>query len=82
MPALILVGLLSGCSVGMALSGSEKPDLGAIKVGSSRGEVEMHLGSATSSLALEDGWRTNIYEYEIGTSRAQVGLLATVPWTS
>jgi hypothetical protein len=65
-PALILVGLLSGCSVGMALSGSEKPDLGAIKVGSSRGEIEMHLGSPTSSLALEDGWRADIYEYEIG----------------
>jgi len=65
-PALILVGLLSGCSVGMALSGSEKPDLGAVKVGSSRGEVEMHLGNPTSSLAVGDGQRADVYEYEIG----------------
>jgi hypothetical protein len=65
-PALILVGLLSGCSLGMALSGSENPDLGAIKAGSSRGEIEMHLGSPKSSLALVDGRRTEIYEYEIG----------------
>jgi hypothetical protein len=63
---LMLVGLLSGCSVGMALSGSENPNLGAIKVGSSRGEVEMHLGSPKSSLTLEDGGRADIYEYEIG----------------
>jgi hypothetical protein len=65
-PALILVGLLSVCSVGMALSGSENPDLGAIRLGSSRGEVEMHLGSPKRSLALEDGRRADIYEYEIG----------------
>ena len=64
--ALLLVGLLSGCSVGMALSGSENPNLGAIKVGSSRGEVEMHLGSPKSSHTLEDGRRADIYEYEIG----------------
>jgi hypothetical protein len=65
-PALILVGLLAGCSVGMALSGSEKPDLGAIKVGSSRGEVELHLGNPKSSLGLEDGQYADTYEYEIG----------------
>jgi hypothetical protein len=35
---------IQACSVGMALSGSENPDLGAIKVGASRGEVELHLG--------------------------------------
>ena len=36
--------LLSGCSVGMALSGNDEPDLGAIEVGTSRGEVQMQLG--------------------------------------
>ncbi len=65
-PALILAGLLSGCAVGMALSGSEKPDLGAIKVGSARGDVEMHLGNPKSSLALEQGRHADTYEYEIG----------------
>ena len=57
---------LSGCSVGMALSGDENPDLGAIKVGSTRGEVEMHLGSPVRSSSGENGTRTDIYEYEIG----------------
>jgi hypothetical protein len=64
--AIIVVGLVSACSVGMALSGSQKPDLGAVKIGSSRGEVEMHLGSPKSSLTLDDGRRADVYEYEIG----------------
>ena len=57
---------LCGCSVGMALSGKEEPNLGAIRVGSTRGEVEMHLGSPFTSTSLEDGMRIDIYEYEIG----------------
>jgi hypothetical protein len=64
--AIIVVGALSGCSVGMALSGSENPDLGAIRVGASRGEVELHLGSPIKSTLLEDGRRADIYAYEIG----------------
>ena len=63
---LALAWLLSACSVGMALSGSDNPDLGAVKVGASRGEVEMHLGSPKNSATLADGGRTDIYEYEIG----------------
>jgi hypothetical protein len=43
--AATAAGMLSGCSVGMALSGSPNPDLGAVKTGASRGEIEMHLGS-------------------------------------
>jgi hypothetical protein len=64
--SIVLFGLLSACSVGMALSGGENPDLGAVKVGASRGEVEMHLGSPKSSITLADGRRTDLYEYEIG----------------
>jgi hypothetical protein len=63
---IAVVGLLSACSVGMALSGNEEPDLGAVKVGTSRGEVEMHLGNPEHSLTLEDGRRVDVYEYEIG----------------
>jgi outer membrane protein assembly factor BamE (lipoprotein component of BamABCDE complex) len=50
----------------MALSGKKDPNLGAIKVGSTRGEVEMHLGPPKSSSTLEDGTRLDIYEFEIG----------------
>ena len=58
--------LLYGCSVGMALSGKEEPDLGAIHVGSTRGEIELHLGSPVETIASSDGKRVDIYEYEIG----------------
>ena len=33
----------SGCSVGMALSGEEHPDLSAVRIGAQRGEIELHL---------------------------------------
>ena len=58
--------LLCGCSVGMALSGKEEPDLGAIHVGSTRGEIELHLGSPVKTTTFPDGKRVDIYEYEIG----------------
>ena len=65
---MVVVSLifLCGCSVGMALSGKKEPNIGAIKVGSTRGEVEMHLGHPTDSTTLEDGRRVDIYEYELG----------------
>lgn len=58
--------LLSACSVGMALSGKENPDLGAVRVGATRGEVELHLGSPIKSASLDDGQRADVYAYEIG----------------
>ena len=66
--AMIVIGLLflCGCSVGMALSGKREPNIGSIKVGSTRGEVEMHLGPPTMSTTIEDGTRVDIYEYEVG----------------
>jgi hypothetical protein len=64
--AAAAAGLLSGCSVGMALSGSQNPDLGAVKTGASRGEIEMHLGSPISSTLLDGGHRADLYQYEIG----------------
>jgi hypothetical protein len=57
---------IQACSVGMAMSGSENPDLGAIRVGASRGEVELHLGTATKTTPLPDGRRADVYQYEIG----------------
>jgi hypothetical protein len=67
--ALLTVGtgpMVTGCSVGMAMSGSQNPDLGAIRVGATRGEIELHLGSPIKSTLLDDGHRADVYEYEIG----------------
>ena len=66
---LLLVGgvpLLQGCSVGMALSGSENPDLGAVRVGATRGAVELQLGSPIKTTTAEGGRRVDVYAYEIG----------------
>jgi S1-C subfamily serine protease len=57
---------LASCSVGMALSGKKDPNLGMIRQGSTRGEVELELGTPTSSVTHEDGKRTDAYEYELG----------------
>jgi len=64
--AIFSLGFLSACSVGMAMSGSDNPNLGAVKVGATRGEVELQLGSPIRSASLDNGRRTDIYEYEIG----------------
>jgi hypothetical protein len=61
--AIASVGLLSACSVGMAMSGSRNPDLGAIKVGASRGEVELQLGSPIRSASLDKGARSDVYGF-------------------
>ena len=70
MAAVLAVPLMmvpvQGCSVGMALSGAENPDLSAVRVGASRGEVEMHLGKPIKSIALGNGQSAEVYEYEIG----------------
>ena len=63
---LISTTAVSGCSVGMALSGQEDPDLSAIRVGASRGEVEMQLGEPIKSTRMRGGGSIDVYEYEIG----------------
>ena len=57
---------ITGCSVGMALNGSENPDLGDVRVGATRGEIEIQLGSPIKITTLADGNRVDVYEYEIG----------------
>lgn len=65
---LSITVLLSACSVGMAMSGKENPDLGAVRVGASRGEIQLHLGTPVNTVTHKDGSRTDIYEYEIGNA--------------
>ena len=64
--AIAALLLLGGCSVGMALSGEQDPDLGAIRVGATRGEVELQLGPPIQSASLDQGLRADVYAYEIG----------------
>ena len=64
--AAAAAGVLSGCSVGMALSGSANPSLGAVRTGATRGEIELHLGSPISSTLLDGGHRADVYQYEVG----------------
>lgn len=57
---------LQACSVGMALSGQENPDLSMVRVGAPRVIVELELGEPIEQNTLEDGRRSDVYEYEIG----------------
>lgn len=58
--------VLQACSVGMAMSGKESPDLGALGLQKSRGEIELHLGSPIKTSYPKKGIRVDTYEYEIG----------------
>jgi hypothetical protein len=58
--------LIGGCSVGMAVSGNHNPDLGAVRSGASRSEIEMHLGTPIKVASLGDGQEAATYQYEIG----------------
>ena len=57
--------MMTGCSVGMAMSGKKQPELGAVRVGATRGEIELQLGSPVE-ITEANGKRVDIYEYEIG----------------
>ncbi|MCU0588640.1 MAG: hypothetical protein MUF52_10855 [Syntrophobacteraceae bacterium] len=48
------------------MHGKETPNLGAIRGGPSRGEVELHLGHAVGTITTVDGKRIDIYQYELG----------------
>ena len=64
---VIVVGLgLQGCSVFMALSGSQDPDLTVLRMGASRGEVELQLGPPLSDIEQNNGNRYCTYQYSLG----------------
>jgi hypothetical protein len=75
---LYVVFVLSGCSIGMALSGNKQPNFDYIAVGAPRNQVEAELGHPTATNELTGGKREATYKYEMGnspnTGRAWVNL--------
>lgn len=64
---VIVVGLgFQGCSVGMALSGIKNPDLTVLRMGASRGEVELQLGPDLSDIPQPNGNHYCTYQYSLG----------------
>ncbi len=60
------VPLLSSCSVGMALSGEEEPNLAACRVGVSQNDIEAQVGPPIFTEFRDDGEKACTYEYELG----------------
>ena len=60
--------VLSGCSIGMALSGNKQPNFDYIAVGAPRNQVEVELGHPTATNELTGGKREATYKYEMGNS--------------
>ena len=65
--AVILVALsLTGCSVGMALSGEKTPDLTVVKIGAAKDDVDLQLGAPEEIEKLADGTAKATYKFEVG----------------
>ena len=60
--------VLSGCSVGMALSGNKQPNFDYIAVGASRNQVEAEFGHPVATHESTDGKEEAVYKYEMGNS--------------
>lgn len=58
--------MLGACSVGMAISGKEDPDLRAVKKGATRSGVEAQLGRPVKTVSLADDAKADVYAYAIG----------------
>lgn len=61
--------LLSGCSVGMAMTGKPDPNIGALDMGQSRDVVILNLGQPTKTL-LADNKRTDVFVLERGNEQS------------
>lgn len=60
--------VLSGCSIGMALSGNKQPNFDFISIGAPRNQVEAELGHPATTNELTEGKQEAIYKYEMGNS--------------
>ena len=60
--------VLSGCSIGMALSGEKQPNFDYIAVGAPRNQVEAELGHPAATNESTEGKQEATYKYEMGNS--------------
>ena len=60
--------VLSGCSIGMALSGNKQPNFDFISVGAPRNQVEAELGHPEVTNESNEGKQEATYKYEMGNS--------------
>ncbi len=69
----------NAASGSMALEGKKAPDLDAIRIGATRDEVELALGSpltVKSAIIGDDGTSVYLYEYEIGNEPSKLRAVA------
>jgi hypothetical protein len=62
---IVLVVGLTGCSVGIAMSGKPDPNIGVLSIGQDRGVVLLNLGQPSQTLAVATG-RTDVFRLERG----------------
>jgi len=60
--------VLGACSVGMAISGKEDPDLRVVRIGATRADVESQLGKPVQTASLEQGMIAGAYSYQTGNA--------------
>ena len=60
--------VLSGCSIGMALSGNKQPNFDYIVVGAPRNQVEAEFGHPVATNESTGGKQEATYKYEMGNS--------------
>jgi len=65
---LYVAFVLSGCSIGMALSGNKQPNFDLISVGAPRNQVEAELGHPAATNESTEGKQEATYKYEMGNS--------------
>ena len=65
---LYAILVLSGCSIGMALSGNKQPNFDYIVVGAPQNQVEAEFGHPTATNESTDGKQEATYKYEMGNS--------------
>jgi hypothetical protein len=82
-----MCSFVSACSVGMAMSGKENPNIDVLTIGQSRSVVALHLGQPAQTLIEESG-RVDVYQLERGnapsvgraTGHAVMDLLTLGAW--